>query len=81
VQRDPGSNIVYLGFSLLSVSLIGVFFFSHKRVWAVIENISADQVEVTLSGNSNRNQDGFERKLERLELAVKNELGKGDQNG
>jgi cytochrome c biogenesis protein len=81
VQRDPGSSIVYLGFALLSVSLIGVFFFSHKRVWAVIECISDDKVRVTLSGNSNRNHDGFEGKFERLEIAVTNELGKGDQNG
>ncbi len=37
VQRDPGATVVYIGFALLVLTLIAVFFFSHQRVWAAIE--------------------------------------------
>src|SRR5205085_3967926 len=37
LQYDPGRTPAYLGFMLLILSLCSVFFFSHQRVWAVIE--------------------------------------------
>ncbi|MGH9902465.1 MAG: cytochrome c biogenesis protein ResB, partial [Pyrinomonadaceae bacterium] len=68
VQRDPGANIVYLGFLLLALTLSAVFFFSHQRVWAVIENRGGESpdFEVTLGGNTNRNRLGFEDRFRRL---------------
>ncbi len=63
VQYDPGVNVVYLGFLLLSLTLIGVFFFSHQRVWAAIEEITPGIFDVTIGGNTNRNQTGFAEKF------------------
>lgn len=69
VQRDPGANFVYLGFIILSLTLIAVFFFSHQRVWAAIEEISANKFDITIGGNTNRNQSSFE---EKFKLFIKN---------
>ena len=66
VQRDPGSNVVYVGFILLFLTLVGVFFFSHQRVWAAIENGDAGTANVTLGGNTNRSVNAFDEKFGRF---------------
>lgn len=66
VQRDPGSNVVYVGFAMLFVTLVAVFFFSHQRVWAAIEKTSEETCNVTIAGNVNRSQDSFNGKFNRL---------------
>ncbi len=61
VQYDPGAKIVYVGFTILCLALIGVFFFSHQRLWIVVED-----GKVSLGGDSNRNRLGFEDRAKRL---------------
>ncbi|HEY0004446.1 MAG TPA: cytochrome c biogenesis protein ResB [Pyrinomonadaceae bacterium] len=70
VQRDPGSNIVYLGFALLCLTLLSVFMFSHQRVWVLIEEKVEGFFEVTLGGNTNRNRLAFEDRFKRLTQAI-----------
>ena len=65
VQYDPGREPVYVGFTLLAISLCGVFFFSHKRVWAVIEPDTRGAT-VYLAGNTNRNRPSFEAQFNAL---------------
>jgi cytochrome c biogenesis protein len=66
VQRDPGATVVYVGFSLLVLTLGAVFFFSHQRVWAVVESETDGVSNVTVAGNTNRNQNGFDEKFKRF---------------
>lgn len=66
VQRDPGAGVVYVGFVILTLTLIAVFFFSHQRVWAMVENAPGDKFRVTVGGNSNRNQTAFGEKFRRF---------------
>ena len=66
VQRDPGASVVYIGFIILSLTLIAVFFFSHQRVWASVENVSQGVFRVTIGGNTNRNQAAFGEKFKRF---------------
>lgn len=66
VQRDPGSNVVYFGFVLLFITLVGVFFFSHQRVWVVLEPSADEKTRVITAGNTNRNQNSFDEKFRRL---------------
>ncbi|MEY4168570.1 MAG: hypothetical protein RIR52_2394 [Acidobacteriota bacterium] len=66
VQYDPGAKVVYIGFTILCLTLIGVFFFSHQRLWIVIEN-----GVVYLGGDSNRNRLGFEDRARRLIALVR----------
>ena len=76
VQYDPGRMPVYIGFTLLFVSLCGVFFFSHQRVWAVIEP-AGSKSKVYFAGNTNRNRPMFEG---RFNLLVKNVTERGDKH-
>lgn len=66
IQRDPGSTVVYIGFGLLGLTLIGVFFFSHQRVWALIEEKEQGNYEVVMGGNTNRNRLAFETRFKHL---------------
>jgi cytochrome c biogenesis protein len=66
VQRDPGATVVYIGFTLLFLTLVAVFFFSHQRVWSVIEKGAEDTFKITVGGNTNRNQIAFEEKFKRF---------------
>lgn len=66
VQRDPGANVVYVGFVMLFITLVAVFFFSHQRVWVVFEEKSHGTYKIVAGGNTNRNQNAFEDKFQRL---------------
>ena len=69
VQYDPGRTPVYIGFTLLVLALCGVFFFSHQRVWAVIEP-GASGSKVYFGGNTNRNRPAFEARFNSLVQSV-----------
>lgn len=77
VQRDPGANVVYVGFTLLFLTLVAVFFFSHKRVWTAIEETSENNVHLTIGGNTNRNQTAFEEKFKQF---IKNLQAQNKEN-
>ena len=62
VQRDPGSNVVYVGFVMLFITLVAVFFFSHQRVWVAIEQNGENRTVIT-AANSNRSQNALEDKF------------------
>ncbi|HET9528806.1 MAG TPA: cytochrome c biogenesis protein ResB [Blastocatellia bacterium] len=69
VQYDPGRLPVYIGFTVLCIALCLVFFFSHQRVWAVIEP-SATGSRIFFGGNTNRNRPAFEGRFNSLVEAV-----------
>jgi cytochrome c biogenesis protein len=66
VQHDPGRYPFYLGGMLLTLTLCGVFFFSHQRVWAHIEERAGGKYEVALGGHTSRNQSAFDDRFKRL---------------
>ncbi|MFL6254676.1 MAG: cytochrome c biogenesis protein ResB [Pyrinomonadaceae bacterium] len=74
IQKDPGANTVYIGFLLLALTLSAVFFFSHNRVWAQVEEKGDGRFEVVTGGNTNRNQLGFEDRFWKLVSAIGGEL-------
>ncbi len=69
VQRDPGAAVVYIGFLLLVITLIAVFFFSHQRVWAAITE-QPGGTKVLFGGNANRNWNSFEEKFDKFVAAA-----------
>jgi cytochrome c biogenesis protein len=66
IQRDPGATIVYVGFVLLFITLVAVFFFSHQRVWVAIETIKDGDCHTVCGGNTNRNVNAFDEKFRRF---------------
>ncbi len=74
IKYDPfnGAFIAWYfgGFGLIA-ALCFVFFFSHKRVWALFEPRDGRSVEVTLGGNTNRNHGGFEDKFRKIDAEIR----------
>jgi cytochrome c biogenesis protein len=66
VQFDPGAKVVYTGFTILCLMLIAVFFFSHQRLWIVVENGN-----VYLGGDANRNRLGFEDRAKKIAALIR----------
>jgi cytochrome c biogenesis protein len=73
VQRDPGANIVYVGFALLFLTLVAVFFFSHQRVWAAVEDGPEGNSTVVIGANTNRNRNAFDDKFNRFTDHLRND--------
>jgi cytochrome c biogenesis protein len=73
IQKDPGATVFYIGSAMLIAALIAVFFFSHKRVWALVEERAAGTYSVVLGGNTNRNALAFEEKFKRLVATLSGE--------
>ncbi|MBC7797508.1 MAG: cytochrome c biogenesis protein ResB [Pyrinomonadaceae bacterium] len=74
IKYDPfyGSTVAwYFGGTLLILSLCGVFFLAHQRVWAIIEPNGT----ITLGGHANRNEVAFGDKFDKIkaDLDAKNE--------
>ena len=64
------------GFGLVA-SLGFVFFFSHRRVWALIKESEGGVTEIVLGGNTNRNPLGFEDKFNKIADDVRNRFAVG----
>ena len=62
--------VVYVGFGLLGLTLCAVFFFSHDRVWAQVEEKCDGRFEVVTGGNTNRNHLGFGDRFRRLVAGI-----------
>ncbi len=73
VQRDPGATVVYVGFALLCLTLVAVFFFAHQRVWVVIDTNESGESSIVAGGDTNRNEAALVERLARLrsDLAVR----------
>lgn len=69
IQYDPGRTPVYIGFVLLVLALCSVFFFSHQRIWAVIEP-NGNGSKIYFGGNTNRNKPAFEGRFNALVMSV-----------
>jgi cytochrome c biogenesis protein len=74
IKYDPfhGAFIAWYfgGFGLIA-ALAFVFFVSHRRVWARIEQKDDNNYEVVIAGNTNRNPFGFERQFADIAAGIK----------
>lgn len=78
IKYDPynGAFIAwYFGGIGLMGALVYVFFFSHRRIWANVEEQTDGTVKVILGGHTNRNHKAFEDVFNKLDANVASELG------
>lgn len=65
VTKDPGTNVVWVGASLMAVGFILAFFVFHKRIWVKIRDMG-NATEVCIGGMINKNRIIFEREFAEL---------------
>jgi len=78
VAKDPGVNIVWLGCFLMIFGSMSAFFFSHKRVWACIEETPKGS-QIVIAANAHRNQPGFALAFEELQQKIENDFKNSSQ--
>jgi len=66
VTKDPGVLIVYFGCILMICGLATSFLLSHRRLWLRISTGAKQGSQILLSGTSNKNKPGFERRFQEM---------------
>lgn len=78
IKYDPynGAFIAWYfgGFGLIG-ALMFVFFFSHRRMWALIRRSDDGHAEIVLGGHANRNHSGFEDKFKNVVNQISAKVG------
>jgi cytochrome c biogenesis protein len=80
IQHDPGRIPFYTGSAILALTLFGVFFFSHQRVWAIVEETEAGNFEVVMGGDTNRSKLNFEDRFKRMTSSITEQTDKVQQS-
>jgi cytochrome c biogenesis protein len=71
VQFDPwGAWTFYVGSVMLIAALMAVFFFSHRRLWFVIETDKDGTRRVFVGGHTNRNRPAFDKQFKEVVAAL-----------
>lgn len=65
VNKDPGTNVVWVGSAIMGFGFILAFFVYHRRVWIYIKE-DGGSTEVKIGGTINKNQLVFERDIKEL---------------
>ncbi|HYE71989.1 MAG TPA: cytochrome c biogenesis protein ResB, partial [Blastocatellia bacterium] len=68
IQYNPGITTIYIGSFLLCLMLVLTFFFSHQKLWVVVEG-----GRVFIGGDANRNRLGFEDRMKKIAARIRGE--------
>jgi cytochrome c biogenesis protein len=71
VTKDPGVMLVYAAFVLMIAGCFVAFFMSHQQAVIEASISSRGRTAVVVSGTANKNNRGFQIKLERLAIQLK----------
>ena len=75
VVKDPGVNIVWIASALMVVGLVMVFWFPHRRMWALVSPRADGGAEVRLAAASQRDL-GLEKDFETVTAKVRRALSR-----
>jgi cytochrome c biogenesis protein len=73
-SHEPGQWSVWAGVVVMGLGLALVFYFVHKRVWAVPVRDARGQLQLWIGGIANKNKDVFEHQFHKLVEQIESEL-------
>lgn len=76
IVKDEGTNFVYAGFALITLSLTVMFFIIPKRLWVEIGG-DENRTEIYIGGRADRFRSLYEEEYSSLINRIKNRLLKG----
>lgn len=71
VKKDPGVPVVYAGFILIILGLLGVYFFEPSTFWVFITS-EKDKIILNIGAYAKRDRDTLKLKLEDIANKIKN---------
>jgi cytochrome c biogenesis protein ResB len=78
VSCNPGRPFIWLGFALMTLGLMMVFYFHHKSLWIVIEECGEDGSLVVLGASSKLPLPVFQPEFMRISATLQRLLEKGE---
>lgn len=70
VKKDPGVPVVYAGFILIILGLLGVYFFEPQTFWILVTS-DKDRVILNIGAQAKRDRDTLKLKLEEIVNKIK----------
>jgi len=80
VVKDPGVNVVWVASGLMVLGLVMVFWFPHRRLWALCSPRPDGSTDVRLAAASGRDL-GLEKDFEQVAAKVRRALARHQQDG
>ena len=71
ITKDPGVWYVYLGFIFMIIGCWVTFFMSHQSIFIEIEKTDGNRSKISVSGTTNRNNQGMKLKIKKLVKKLK----------
>jgi cytochrome c biogenesis protein len=71
ITKDPGVWYVYLGFILMIIGCWVTFFMSHQSIFIEIEKTDGNGSKISVSGTTNRNNQGMKLKIKKIVTKLK----------
>jgi cytochrome c biogenesis protein len=62
LNKDPGTNVVWLGALVMGLGFFLAFFVPHKRLWIYVSD-TENAAEIKIGGFINKNQFALEKEL------------------
>lgn len=73
ITKDPGANLIWIAAALMIVGLVALFYFPHRRLWAICKERPDGSAEVRIATTSQRDlaqESHFEQLRERVGMAL-----------
>ncbi|MFW6161112.1 MAG: cytochrome c biogenesis protein ResB, partial [Acidobacteriota bacterium] len=71
IAKDPGTNIIWVGCTLLMIGLFFAFYWPEREIRAFLEKIDDEKTEIAVSGSAKKNKESFLREFEDLVLTIR----------
>lgn len=71
VSKDPGTNIIWVGCSLMMIGLFLAFYWPEREIRAVLEKVDREKTDIVLSGSAKKNSESFLKEFEGLLSALR----------
>ncbi len=78
MNKDPGTNIVWLGSAIMGIGFILAFFVYHRRLWIDVKMCS-DRADIKVGGVTNKNPFAFEREFKEITEEIRSISGKNKE--
>jgi cytochrome c biogenesis protein len=64
VKKTPGTELIWLGFILVSIGMMLSFYVLPQRIWLVIRQSGSEKSEVIMAAHCQKSHDAFQHKFE-----------------